>query len=151
MVARLEPQDLINRCVRVGDCFIWTGEVFNKMPYGKVTYQGKTQLVHRLMYKLFVGDIPDDLVLRHSCDNPRCCELSHLEPGTHQDNSDDCVNRSRQAKGESHGMVIVTRKQVTEIRDLLKCRLFTQARIAFFYDINRSLVSDIKSNRCWRD
>jgi len=139
LLSKLEPE---------GECLVWTGELF-RSGYGKVTYKRVTQLAHRLLYQLQKGEIPATVVLRHTCDNPRCANLQHLLPGTHQDNSDDCVSRGRQAKGEGHGRATIDRKTAQQIKDLALAESYTQAKIASLYGVKRSLVSDIKGGRCW--
>lgn len=51
---------------------------------------------HRVSYFLTHGHLPPaPLVIRHTCDNPPCCNPAHLVPGTYQDNARDCVERGR--------------------------------------------------------
>lgn len=65
---------------------------------------------------LATGQWPERL--RHSCDNPLCCEFAHLLPGTQQQNMDDKVARNRQAKGQKHGMSKLSDEQRDELRQL---------------------------------
>ena len=39
--------------------------------------------------------IPPGMVVRHTCDNPRCCNPAHLILGTDKDNTDDMLTRNR--------------------------------------------------------
>ncbi|MFE9650618.1 HNH endonuclease [Streptomyces sp. NPDC006365] len=34
--------------------------------YGQVSYEGKTQLVHRVVFRLLVGEIPEGFQVRHA-------------------------------------------------------------------------------------
>lgn len=42
--------------------------------------------MHRLSYELFVGPIPDELVIDHKCYNPPCVNPDHLQVVTFRDN-----------------------------------------------------------------
>lgn len=83
----------------------------NPKGYGKIGIRtngkDKTWLAHRLSYTAFHGEIPDDMLVMHSCDRPSCCNPEHLSIGTAQDNTDDMVAKGRCVlppvmKGESH-------------------------------------------------
>lgn len=88
-----------------GECWKWTGPVSHSkrggMAYGRIDAFGeKGVYVHRVAYWLtHPGVIPlrkdGDLLVRHKCDNPLCCNPMHLELGTHQDNMTDMVERGR--------------------------------------------------------
>lgn len=56
---------------------------------------GKQVLVHRVAWVATYGFIPDGKILRHKCDNPRCINPAHLEPGTHKQNTNDMMERGR--------------------------------------------------------
>lgn len=54
--------------------------------YGRVHYNGRNHLVHRLVYQVTVEPTQADRVLDHLCQNPRCCETTHLDLTTQQQN-----------------------------------------------------------------
>jgi hypothetical protein len=85
------------RC-KVGErgCWVWQG--FCQKPpraYGETNYLGKKWRVHRLMYTLVYGPIPDGKLVCHKCDNPSCCNPDHLWLGTHLENMSDCRAKDR--------------------------------------------------------
>lgn len=75
-------------------CWEWTAR---RMPRGYgVTYMGgKTELAHRVAWTIANGEIHDGLFVLHRCDNPPCCNPSHLFLGTDQDNVDDMMRKGR--------------------------------------------------------
>jgi hypothetical protein len=80
--------DLLNRLsnrMLVGDgCWDWTGS--KAKGYGVLRWDGRPQPVHRLVYELFRGPIPDGLDLDHLCRRPSCVRPGHLEPVTRSEN-----------------------------------------------------------------
>lgn len=44
-------------------------------------------MLHRVMYSLFIGPIPEKLILDHICETRSCCNPFHLEPKTIRDNT----------------------------------------------------------------
>jgi len=75
-------------------CWIWEMCIGND-GYGKVSYKGKTYRAHRHSYEVFKDDIPEGLLVCHSCDTPSCVNPEHLFLGTHQDNIGDMVSKNR--------------------------------------------------------
>ena len=75
-------------------CLEWMGGT-NPDGYGKLYLDGKTVATHRIAWENVNGPIPDGMLVLHSCDNPPCCELTHLRLGTVADNSADMVSRGR--------------------------------------------------------
>lgn len=76
------------------DCWHWMGPV-NYFGYGRITYQGRMQMVHRLSYMTFKGEIEEGKSVLHSCDNPSCINPEHLRLGTYSDNKQDALTRGR--------------------------------------------------------
>ena len=76
-------------------CWPWTRRLDPK-GYGRTTDDNrKGAFAHRAAYMLTNGPIPDGLVIRHSCDNPACCNPKHLDVGTQADNIMDMLVRQR--------------------------------------------------------
>lgn len=79
-------------------CWEWTGETNNR-GYGRfVIYRSGSRyrlLAHRVAYALVTGVDIDDVVARHQCDNPPCCNPDDLLTGTQLDNMGDAVSRGR--------------------------------------------------------
>lgn len=66
-------------------CWEWSGSR-GHWGHGFVTRRGRRLPVHRYVWTLLVGAIPDGLEIDHLCRNPPCCNPAHLEPVTHAEN-----------------------------------------------------------------
>ena len=77
-------------------CWNWNKALTNG--YGAIGYLGQQYLVHRLSYELKYGEPSELLLVRHKCDNRKCCNPEHLELGTHSDNSTDTAIRNSNYK-----------------------------------------------------
>lgn len=79
-------------------CWLWTGAK-TALGYGQMyTREGKMVKAHRVALAV-ANDRAPELDVLHSCDNPTCVNPAHLREGTHQDNMNDKVSRSRQVRG----------------------------------------------------
>lgn len=76
------------------ECWPWTRSLRNGM-HGSTTRNGRKEWAHRVAYELVYGPIPAGMVVRHSCDNGRCCNPTHLLIGTQADNLADMRQRGR--------------------------------------------------------
>ena len=88
--------------IKIADtgCWEWQG---NKSTDGYGCWSGKR--VHRCLYSVQHGPIPDGLIIMHRCDNRSCCNPAHLELGTVADNNKDMMLKGRasnQHKGKTH-------------------------------------------------
>jgi hypothetical protein len=143
-VAKLDKTD---------SCWLWTG--FKKNGYGQFWLNRKPVYSHRVAYEMWVGPIPDGLLIRHKCDNRLCCNPEHLEPGTIADNMRDKVERGRQYhplyshKGQTNPFAKLTEDDVREIRVLLGFGM-KGAELATRFSVSEGCVSNIKSRRNWK-
>jgi hypothetical protein len=98
-----------------GDCWEWMGNR-NKAGYGTLSHFAnleasgrKTELAHRIAYRLYVGPIPPGLIVCHTCDNPPCVNPAHFFLGTSGDNSADMAKKGRAARGPEPGAFYLRR------------------------------------------
>ncbi len=83
-------------------CRIYKGRK-RESGYVRFNYCGKTWFAHRLVYTVVIGPFPDALQVQHLCNNPSCCEPTHLILGTHLDNMKYRNLCNRQANGSRNG------------------------------------------------
>ena len=100
--SRWSPELLWRRVEKTEGCWVWHGWR-NTNGYGMVTKDGRTQLVHRLIYELLVGLIPTRMLLCHHCDNPPCVNPAHMFVGTVSDNARDAMQKGRTLTGARNG------------------------------------------------
>ena len=85
-------------------CWRWSSYK-DKDGYGKIVRDGGANGdvgAHRVSWEIHFGDIPEGLYVCHKCDNPECCNPTHLFLGTALDNSRD---RERKGRGRNqHGL-----------------------------------------------
>lgn len=142
---------LYEKVVRIPEsgCHVWTGSVI--YGYGQTSYLGKKIGAHRLSYLLNKGEIPEGMLVCHSCDVPSCVNPDHLFLGSAKQNAQDKVNKNRQSrmggpKGEKHPSAKLTAQQVLEIRQSdLGC-----TELSVRLGITKGVVSKIKRHELWR-
>lgn len=107
--------------------------------------KGRQRTIGWVRYTAKYGEPAPGLVLRHTCDNPLCCNPDHLIPGTHAENVRDRVERGRSAKGERHGRAKLTTGKVRAIRVSDE----TDTALARRYGVDRALIAKIRARKIW--
>lgn len=130
-------------------CLEWVK--FKCQDYGQLSYQGKTWYVHRLVYHLAFGEIPEGKDILHRCNNPACGNLEHLYAGTHQQNMKD---RDRTGilrtslLGNTNAKSILTKEDVVKIKTVYKG--YSEKILADMYKVHVNTIRDIIFNRTWK-
>lgn len=130
-------------------CWLWTA-CLTKWGYGSIRNNKTTELAHRVSYRLFNGDVPEELCVLHTCDVPGCVNPDHLFLGTNNDNVQDKVNKNRQskvgqAKGEKHSLSRLTEQDVLFIRE----SVLKQRELGEMFGVTQSQISHIKNRLSW--
>ena len=106
-------------------CWLWRLSCYSS-GYGQCRHNNKNWYSHRLFYTLFVGEIPEDLIIRHLCGNSLCNNPLHLKAGTPVENYDDSVKHGTNAKwvfdqdGSNNPAALFTEDQVYFIREMFR-------------------------------
>jgi hypothetical protein len=127
--------------------------------------KGGAVLVHRFAYKTWVDpDLPDDVCVLHTCDNPPCFNPAHLFSGTKQDNARDMADKGRNRtfgsgadhwmrrrpdlipRGDRHHNAKVTEEQVRAIRADPRSAI----DVAADYGLSKVSIFDIRARRSWK-
>lgn len=121
-------------------CWTWTGKACNSFGYGVVGVEGRQTQAHRAAYLLAHGSIPDDKVISHRCDNPKCVRPDHLEAVSQKKNLEGMVARGR------HPMAKLTPEDVSTIR---ADRAGSAVELAARFGVGRAQVHRIRAGRAW--
>lgn len=160
------------------DCWNWKASVqggTKEKPYGQFAYGGRkenggvSQLAHRFAYLLKKGLIDcntpvdigkvlkRDFVVRHTCDNPLCCNPKHLRGGTQKKNIKDMIKKGKKATPPEGGWRNkLTSKLVLKIRGLYKRgweirRIQTLLFEKYHKDVSDVCVWSAVTGKSWKD
>lgn len=128
-----------------GDCWPWIARRnAARGGYGAFDDEHRhTWRAHRYAFFLMHGYAP--ALVRHTCDNPACCNPAHLLEGTQQDNAHDMVSRGRSCVGERHGMVKLTEDQV---RAILASDM-SHTALGLKYGVSRATIELVRKRVNW--
>lgn len=147
IIARLVKKVVIQE----NGCHVWTGACAGN-GYGTMSIERKNKYVHRLMWELKVGPIPDGMCVCHKCDTPPCVNVEHLFLGTNKDNTQDMVAKGRSPKrnhlGTRNPKHKLTEEQVIQIRDFIDYKIPSK-EVAAIYGVSRVTIESIRSGKTW--
>jgi HNH endonuclease len=123
------------------NCWEWQGGRNRVNGYGKLSFDSKPWFAHRLAYKLANPEWDGRLHVLHRCDNPGCCNPSHLFLGTDHDNIADMM-----AKGRHVDRRKLTEEQVIEIRASVELLTILAAK----FKVSQATISLARSGKTWR-
>lgn len=126
-------------------CWVWTGDRSRRGGYGRVYLgideQGKRRFgsAAAALYREFVGQIPENGWLLHSCDNPPCVNPAHLFIGDHAANMRDMT---RSTKGRARPSIRrLSDEEIAEIRASNE----PQRALGKRYGVDGSTISRIRT------
>ena len=135
----------------VDDCWFWKASRHPK-GYGRfrVTIAGVNTMwrSHQVAWWLTNGHW-GGLHVCHTCDNPPCCNPSHLFLGTNADNVRDRVEKNRTVYGAKTKVNTISAEQAVAIRWLAQSNL-TQVELGKLFGISAQQVGRIAHVQSWR-
>lgn len=143
--------DRVDRSAGLFACWPWTGtrqtnRRLERVGYGYFTIEGKTVYAHRRALEVTLGRaLRHGEEAMHSCDNPPCCNPSHLRPGTHAENIADMVAKGRSSKPNARLTVV----QVREVRRRL-AQGESQRLVGIAFGVARSTIGSIAQGLRWQ-
>ena len=128
-------------------CWEWLGNI-GTQGYGHLMIGRKQFRAHRVAYEVWVGPIPEGMVVRHKkCDNHICINPKHLRVGTQADNMDDKMSQGRHVGGGQR----LTPDDVRHIRQGYDSGLITHGMSAELYGISSEMAYKIATRKSWRN
>lgn len=144
----------IDTSLGTGACHPWTGTC-DENGYGRMRWDGRMRQVTNILLEIEYGEnvLAGGKIGCHTCDNPPCCNIEHLYPGTRKTNSDDCWSRGRGSKppvrrGEAHHCAKLTEDQVRAMRADRE-RGDTLSVLVVRYGVSKPVVSKICRREIW--
>jgi hypothetical protein len=107
-------------------------------------------------FELAFGPISAGFVVCHRCDNPSCCNPSHLFAGTQLENVQDAIHKGRlvphvsKNAGEGNRGAKLNPSQVAYLK-ALGLKGFDAGQLAKWYEVSLSAVYRILQGKQWRD
>lgn len=137
-------------------CWLCVSHCRDDCWYTRIYKQWHHKRLFRYMYEIRNGDIQKWLVLRHKCDNPRCCNPEHLEVWTQKDNWDDMKERWNPFWWESHYFKKWDKPRNTKLtesdaRFIRYSNMSNKELLKKYPNISKTTIRAIKNNKSWKN
>lgn len=143
MLAPLQASEFWGKVSRGNGCWSWTGAT-NEKGYGRFSFNGAVHKAHRIAFALAKDTaLPGIVMVCHRCDNPVCCNPSHLFLGLALDNNEDASAKGRapKATGMRNGRAKLREQDIVHIRNSLG----SNVELGALYGVSDSHISRIRS------
>ena len=160
------------------ECWPWTAG-HDSDGYGRVFDGKRTRQAHDVGWELVTGKkLRKGRLVRHTCDNPPCCNPNHWLEGTPRDNTRDCIERGRRriayrdvpvpihrrpigerngmhthpesrCRGEASGNAKLTRQRVAALRRLRRTHGWSYPVLARRFGMSVSQTYRIIQGESW--
>lgn len=140
-------------------CWYWKANTSHNFGYGSFRINGKTYSSHRLALMFYSGGIKDDLQANHKCNNPACCNPTHLYWGTQKENIRDSIiagtktdpprNNPPILRGEDNPHAVMTEDFIRNLRGDWQSEVSAK-KLSKKYNISINTVYQIVNYRSWK-
>lgn len=114
--------------------------------YADIAYKNKKLLLHRVVYRKFIGPLNDTLTINHKDGNPLNNNISNLELVSQSENN---THRFRVLGHKPvYGNTVIIFDIADEIREKKKQGL-THKQLCQEYNLSKGHISEIVNNKIW--
>lgn len=147
-------QKMSGHYIAEGDCFLWKRGCCNGHPV--MRYEGKTQLVRRVIWHTLHGVIPTGKIMQTTCEDLKCVNPEHLVLSTYAAVAKKLGPAVMGGLKRSANVAKAKRLQpvaklnpeiVSEIRYGLETGVALSKRLG----VPQSLISKVRLHKCWKD
>lgn len=149
MDTELIKKTILSRIIEQDGCWRWQGAHQSK-GYGMICIDGENVLAHRTSYLTFVGEIPSGQFVCHKCDVRDCVNPEHLFLATPKGNTQDMLNKGREARGERNGQAVLSDDDIRQIRELYAQGGIYHRELAKMFNTTRPNITKILNNYRWK-
>lgn len=129
-------------------CWEWKFRL--SVGYGEMRCARYSVKAHRVSWILHNGEIPDGLLVCHSCNNKKCVNPNHLYLGTALQNRGDADEDGLTPKGSRMPRAKLTEESAWRIRQLNASGQVTYIQLAVMFGVSKSVVADVIKFRTWK-
>lgn len=105
--------------------------------------RGQTNRAHRVSYRMFVGLIPKDMVVMHSCNNNGCINPKHLLLGSETD-------KARKTATHYYGAQIHNTKLTPDIVRFIRTSDLPIKELAEKFGVVMSCIAKARAGETWK-
>ena len=130
------------------ECHICISHTLDKDGYPRVFRHGKDRRMSRYVWSEYNSqEIPEGMVVRHTCDKPGCINPEHLKLGTQIENLADMRARNRTRKGNVHKNKLSN----ADIYYLKYNATETTKDLAKKFHVHEVTIRNIRKGRTWKN
>lgn len=140
------------------ECWEWANYV-TKSGYGRMSIDGVSVWVHRVVWELVNGPIPARKKVYHDCDNTVCGNPEHLLCGTQLHVIRAAKSKGRLSSGVRHSIAVTPRRRARSDMTMAKARQIrsacatgtSQRAASKQFKVSRFAIQSILTRKTWRD
>jgi len=110
----------------------------------------KSLYIHTLVAKVFIGDRPDGLVIRHIDGDRYNNKVTNLCYGSPHENTLDSIKNKTYAK-EKNGRSLLNQRMVNAIRYFHNKNLVEKNELSLAFNVSPATIQAIITNRNWKE
>ncbi len=130
-------------------CHICKSHAVDKDKYPRVHRRGKDKRMGRYVWATInKQEIPDKMLVMHTCDEPQCINPEHLKLGTHADNMRDRGLKGRTLRGSKNPNALLNEKEAYFIK--FESGDIANKELAGMFNVSADTIRDVKKNITWK-